>query len=108
MVSIALSALWHTRPERDTGCHIKRNQAGIGRVPYSPDSTRPPSRERRGRGVLQPAQRPAGAARRFLVTQMAAVAELEFGLISERTKAALAVYKAQSGVLGSALPKSVA
>ena len=38
-----------------------------------------------------------GAMGRFVVTQMAAVAELEAGLISERTKAGLAVAK-QRGV----------
>lgn len=36
---------------------------------------------------------PPGAIGKFLLTQMAAVAELEAGLISERTKAALAAYK---------------
>jgi DNA invertase Pin-like site-specific DNA recombinase len=35
---------------------------------------------------------------------MAAVAELEAGLISERTKAALAAYKARGGLLGAARP----
>ena len=38
-------------------------------------------------------QVPAGAMGRFLLTQMASVAELEAGLISERTKAALKVAK---------------
>lgn len=38
---------------------------------------------------------PAGAVGRFMLTQMAAVAELEAGLISERTKAALAAVKAR-------------
>lgn len=47
---------------------------------------------------------PAGAVGKFLLTQMAAVAELEAGLISERTKAALAAYKARGGVLGAARP----
>jgi DNA invertase Pin-like site-specific DNA recombinase len=47
---------------------------------------------------------PPGAIGKFLLTQMAAVAELEAGLISERTKAALAAYKARGGVLGSARP----
>jgi DNA invertase Pin-like site-specific DNA recombinase len=37
---------------------------------------------------------PPGAMGRFLLTQMASVAELEAGLISERTKAALAAAKA--------------
>jgi DNA invertase Pin-like site-specific DNA recombinase len=41
---------------------------------------------------------------RLLLTQMAAVAELEAGLISERTKAALAAYKARGGLLGAARP----
>jgi DNA invertase Pin-like site-specific DNA recombinase len=45
---------------------------------------------------------PAGAVGKFILTQMAAVAELEAGLISERTKAALAAYKARGGLLGSA------
>ena len=47
---------------------------------------------------------PTGAVGKFLLTQMAAVAELEAGLISERTKAALAVYKARGGLLGAARP----
>ena len=44
---------------------------------------------------------PPGPIGRFLITQMAAVAELERGMISERTKAALAAYKARGGVLGT-------
>ena len=47
---------------------------------------------------------PPGAIGKFLLTQMAAVAELEAGLISERTKAALMAYKARGGVLGAARP----
>ena len=47
---------------------------------------------------------PPGAVGKFILTQMAAVAELEAGLISERTKAALAAYKARGGVLGAARP----
>jgi DNA invertase Pin-like site-specific DNA recombinase len=47
---------------------------------------------------------PPGAVGKFLLTQMAAVAELEAGLISERTKAALAAYKARGGLLGAARP----
>lgn len=47
---------------------------------------------------------PPGAVGKFLLTQMAAVAELEAGLISERTKAALAAYKARGGRLGAARP----
>jgi DNA invertase Pin-like site-specific DNA recombinase len=47
---------------------------------------------------------PAGAVGKFLLTQMAAVAELEAGLISERTKAALTAYKARGGLLGAARP----
>jgi DNA invertase Pin-like site-specific DNA recombinase len=47
---------------------------------------------------------PPGPVGKFLITQMAAVAELEAGLISERTKAALAAYKARGGLLGSNRP----
>ncbi len=43
---------------------------------------------------------PPGAMGRFLLTQMAAVAELEAGLVSERTKAALAAAKARGAKLG--------
>lgn len=43
---------------------------------------------------------PKGAAGRFMLQQMAAVAELEAGLISERTKAALAQAKARGKHLG--------
>lgn len=42
-------------------------------------------------------QLPAGAAGRFMLQQMAAVAELEAGLISERTKAALRAKVARDG-----------
>ena len=45
-------------------------------------------------------QVPPGAVGKFIVTQMAAVAELEAGLISQRTKAALAAAKARGAVLG--------
>ncbi|GGC31410.1 resolvase [Siccirubricoccus deserti] len=45
-------------------------------------------------------QVPAGAMGRFILTQMAAVAELEAGLISERTKAALSQAKARGVKLG--------
>ena len=44
---------------------------------------------------------PVGAMGRFLLTQMASVAELEAGLISERTKAALAAAKARGVKLGN-------
>jgi DNA invertase Pin-like site-specific DNA recombinase len=44
---------------------------------------------------------PAGAMGRFLLTQMASVAELEAGLISERTKVALAAAKARGVRLGN-------
>jgi hypothetical protein len=44
---------------------------------------------------------PPGAMGRFLLTQMASVAELEAGLISERTKAALAAAKASGVKLGN-------
>jgi resolvase-like protein len=43
---------------------------------------------------------PPGAMGRFLLTQMASVAELEAGLISERTKAALAAAKARGACCG--------
>ena len=44
---------------------------------------------------------PPGAMGRFLLTQMASVAELEAGLISERTKAALPAAKARGVKLGN-------
>jgi DNA invertase Pin-like site-specific DNA recombinase len=47
-------------------------------------------------------QLPPGPMGRFFLTLMAAVAELEAGLISQRTKAALAARKAQGKSLGGA------
>ncbi len=44
---------------------------------------------------------PPGALGKFFLTQMAAIAELEAGMISARTKAALAAYKARGGKLGT-------
>src|SRR5262249_57871670 len=44
---------------------------------------------------------PPGATGRFMLTVMASVAELEAGLISERTKAALAAAKARGVRLGN-------
>jgi DNA invertase Pin-like site-specific DNA recombinase len=50
---------------------------------------------------------PAGAMGRFLLTQMASVAELEAGLISERTKAALRVAKARIATTGQRIHPDV-
>jgi DNA invertase Pin-like site-specific DNA recombinase len=49
-----------------------------------------------------------GAMGRFIVTQMAAVAELEAGLVSERTKAALLAAKARGTKLGNPRPAAAA
>jgi DNA invertase Pin-like site-specific DNA recombinase len=46
-------------------------------------------------------QVPPGAMGRFFLTQMVAVAELEAGLVSERTKAALAAAKRKGAKLGN-------
>lgn len=50
---------------------------------------------------------PPGPTGKFIITQMAAVAELEAGLISQRTKAALAAAKARGTLLGAARPGAV-
>ncbi|OAI52549.1 hypothetical protein AYO44_16550 [Planctomycetaceae bacterium SCGC AG-212-F19] len=47
---------------------------------------------------------PAGPTGKFILTQMASVAELEAGLISQRTKDALRAAKARGQLLGSARP----
>lgn len=49
---------------------------------------------------------PPGATGKFLLSMMASVAEMEAGLTSERTKSALAAYKARGGTLGGHRPGS--
>jgi hypothetical protein len=49
-------------------------------------------------------QIPDGAMGRFILTHFAAVAEVEAGLTSELTKAALAAYKSWGGLLSVARP----
>jgi DNA invertase Pin-like site-specific DNA recombinase len=49
---------------------------------------------------------PSGPLGEFFLTMMVAVAELERGLISQRTRAALAACKARGGQLGASLPGS--
>src|SRR5262249_416160 len=64
-----------------------------------------PPRGRRRRRVLPPAPvAPPGPIGKFLLTVRAAVAELQAGLISKRTRAALAAYKARGSLLGAARP----
>jgi DNA invertase Pin-like site-specific DNA recombinase len=48
---------------------------------------------------------PVGPMGRFMLTQFAAFAELERGLISTRTKDAMAAYKARGGIAGAARPE---
>lgn len=55
----------------------------------------------RGRGVLRSPLGPPGPSGKFVIAIMAAVAELEAGLISERTKAALAQARARGVRLGN-------
>ncbi len=49
-------------------------------------------------------QVPEGPTGKFILTQMASVAELEAGLISQRTKAALGAAKARGTLLGASRP----
>jgi DNA invertase Pin-like site-specific DNA recombinase len=50
---------------------------------------------------------PEGPTGKFILTQMAAVAELEAGMIAQRTKAALTAAKARGTLLGAARPGAV-